>query len=176
MSLSHETASHGRPVRRPTLVAVLLVIAIVAILVALIVPSVEWASSGSARFPVRVIVFDAQQSRPIANAHVAIFRASPLSGLNTLEENRGCFDPENGASVSDISDGVTGADGTAVVEYEFRTGASQRRPTPFICAGSGSWFGLKEMAQWSCPSGTSLSRSQRCESKRSWSCRSACFQ
>lgn len=131
MSSFQETPSHGWHIRRPTLIEILLAIAIVAVLVALIVPATKWASSGSLRFPVRVIVFDARQSTPIANADVAIFRAPPLPHPNALAENRGRFDPEESALRSDIRRGSTGADGAAVVEYEFRTGATHERPTPY---------------------------------------------
>jgi Tfp pilus assembly protein FimT len=59
--------------RWPTLIELLAVVAIIAVLIAVIVPATQWASSGSMHLPVNVLVFDADQNLPIANASVTIF-------------------------------------------------------------------------------------------------------
>jgi hypothetical protein len=115
-----------RHCRRPTLVEALVLIAIVAILVALIVPGTHWAASGSIRLPVRVVVFDAARGEPISDAHVAIFYAPPLLDLKSLETERDLYDSKT--RVRDGNSSTTDANGTAVIEYEFRTGANHERP------------------------------------------------
>ncbi|MEJ7594233.1 MAG: hypothetical protein WKF77_22070 [Planctomycetaceae bacterium] len=119
----------GWHLRKPTLIELLLLIAIIAVVVALILPVTKWAASGSIRFPVRVLVFDAVRGRPIANAHVGIFRAAPLDDLKSLEESPDEYDPTN--RVRDDDSGTTSADGAVVINYEFRTGANYERPTMY---------------------------------------------
>lgn len=106
--------------KRPTLTEFLVVITITLILIALILPSVKWASSGSIQLPVRIVVFDAARARPIVGAKVAILWAPPLVGERTIEEYRDRF-PD------DLFEDL-GAEGTVVVDHEFRTGGSHRRP------------------------------------------------
>lgn len=118
----------GWQLRKPTLVELLLVIAIIGVLVALLLPATQWASSGSIRFPVRVLVFDAIHGKPIANAHVGIFWAAPFSDLKSLKEETDKYDPKT--HVRDEDRGTTAADGDVVINYEFRTGANHERPTP----------------------------------------------
>lgn len=129
---SRETNLRRGRFRWPTLIESLLVIAIVAVLVALIVPSAQWASSGFLRAPVRVIVFDAASGEPIANARVAVFRAEPLSETNTSPVENRRYDVRLSPLISDTNRGVTGADGMAVIEHEFRTGANHDRPMPHV--------------------------------------------
>lgn len=116
-------------VQRLTLVELLLVVGTVAVMIALIVQGLKFASSGSLRFPVRVLIFDAERGRPIANANVTIFHAAPLLDSKSLEELRDRFDARN-RMIDDVS-GVTDADGTVVINYEFRTSASHNRPAPY---------------------------------------------
>jgi hypothetical protein len=118
----------GWQLRKPTLVELLLVIAIVGIIVALLLPGPEWASSGHIRFPVRVIVFDAVHGRPIANARVGIFEAAPLDSSNSLEQEGDKYNPR--ALVRDENRGATGDDGDVVINYEFTTSANHKRPAP----------------------------------------------
>ena len=117
----------GWHLRKPTPIELLVLIAIIAVVVALILPATKWAASGNIRFPVRVLVFDAVGGRPIANAHVGIFRAAPLYDLKSLEERPDDYSPRN--RVRDDDSGATSADGAVVINYEFTTGANYERPT-----------------------------------------------
>ena len=120
--------------RTKAFVECLVALAIIAALAALIRPGMQWASSGSIRVPVRVFVFDATHGMPIADARVAIFRAPPLFGSNSLEDHRNRYNPTSFDQMSPVGEGfgkgTTEADGTVVIEYDFRTGASHRRPEP----------------------------------------------
>ncbi|MGQ0634281.1 MAG: hypothetical protein ACT4QC_06710 [Planctomycetaceae bacterium] len=81
----------------------------------------------------RVVVFDAARSKPISNAHVAIFHAPPLLDLTSLETERDLYDPNS--HVRDGDSATTDANGMAVIEYEFRTGANHERPTMYAKVG-----------------------------------------
>ncbi|MFN0055208.1 MAG: hypothetical protein ACKV0T_23935 [Planctomycetales bacterium] len=116
-----------RRLRKPTLIELLTVIAIVFVVLALVLPKTKWASSGYLRLPVRVLVFDAVGGTPLAGAEVAIFRAPPLVNSQQLEAGSREYDSDARA----MDKGTTGADGTVVIEYEFRTGANHERPTPY---------------------------------------------
>lgn len=113
--------------RKPRIIEALVLFALAAVVVALILPGAQWAASGSMRVPVRVFVFDASRGTPISNAHVAIFYAPPLVTPESLEVNRDLYDPQNRGR--DRNSATTDAKGTAVIEYEFRTGANHERPT-----------------------------------------------
>jgi hypothetical protein len=117
----------GLRIRKLTLIELLVVIAIVAVIVALVLPPVKWAASGSIRFPVRVLVFDAVRGIPIENAHVGIFRAPPLLDLKFLAGEPDTYDPKKFVRDDDV--GTTDASGSVVIDYEFRTGANHERPT-----------------------------------------------
>lgn len=110
-----------------TLIELLVLIAIVAVLGALLFAPAKWASSGNIRFPVRVIIFDAVHGKPIADAHVGIFRAAPIRDRKLLEEQPDEYSPAH--RLRDEDTGTTGADGAVVINYEFRTGANHDRPT-----------------------------------------------
>jgi hypothetical protein len=116
--------------RRPTLIELLVVISVVAVLVALVIPGVKWAASGSMRVPVRVLVFDATHGPPIANASVAIFWAPPLYDLKSLDESPDSYDSTH--RVRGGGSGVTDSEGAVVINYEFRTGANHERPTMHV--------------------------------------------
>ncbi len=118
----------GWQLRKPTLVELLVLIAGIGVVVALLLPVPQWASSGSIRFPVRVLVFDAVHGKPIANARVGIFGAAPLTDFKSLEEGNDEYDPK--VRVRDENRGTTDADGAVVIDYEFTTGANYQRPTP----------------------------------------------
>lgn len=110
----------------------LVIAAIVALLIALLLPPVQWASSGDIDFPVRVLVFDAESSRPIAGAHVALLRVpswyeEQSDFLKDFDER---FTSEFYFSDENPDRGVTDMNGQAVITYKFRTGASHQRPTP----------------------------------------------
>lgn len=126
--------------RKPTLIELLLLIAIIAAVVAVILPSAKWAASGNIRFPVRVIVFDAVHGKPIANAHVGIFRAPPIDDLKSLAVRPDDYSPTN--RVRDDDSGTTSADGTVVLGYEFRTGSNYERPTMYAHLRS-AWVNVK---------------------------------
>jgi hypothetical protein len=115
--------------RKPTLIETLVLIAFVAVLVALILPPAKWAASGSIRIPVRVLVFDASEGKPIANAHVAVFWAPSLLNFKQLEAERDLYDSKR--RVREGNGGTKYTDGTAIIEYEFRTGANYERPTMY---------------------------------------------
>ena len=114
-----------RSLKRPTLVEVLVLIAIVSCVIAILIPQVKWASSGSITVPVWVMVFDAEHDRPIPNARVSIFRAPPLYNLKTLENERG---PLNAGWAGIPVEGVTDTDGLATIETTFNTGANYEYP------------------------------------------------
>ncbi len=115
--------------RRPTLTEVLAVIAITLILFAILLPPVKWASSGSIQLPVRIVVFDAAHARPIAGAQVTIVWAPPLADVESIDEYRDRFPANSFGDVAEDDRHLTGTDGTVVVEQEFRTGGSHRRPS-----------------------------------------------
>lgn len=108
-----------------------MVVALLTIVVAIVLPEAKWASSGSIKIPVRVFVFDASRGKPIADSRVVIFRAPPLLSERSLAESRELYDPENVERAPITMQGATGDDGMAVIEVEFRTGASHNRPTPY---------------------------------------------
>lgn len=114
--------------KRPTLTEFLVVITITLILIALILPSVKWASSGSIQLPVRIVVFDAARARPIEGAQVAILWAPPLVGERKIEEYRDRFPADLFEDLAAEDRHLTGAEGTVVVDHEFQTGGSHRRP------------------------------------------------
>ncbi len=118
--------------RCPSLIEALVIIIFTAFFVALIVPGTQWASSGSIRYPVRVFVFDVEQRLPIGGANVAIFRASPTVSPESLADpDQGLrqYRADNSGPFHYVARGTTGAEGTCVIEYEFRTGANHQRPT-----------------------------------------------
>lgn len=102
--------------------------AVLAVLIALLTPATKWASSGDLRLPVKVFVFDANQCTPISNAKVTVFRAFPVGDQTSLAEWQDQF------KMSPITDlpqkfwATTDSHGIAVVDFEFRTGASHNRP------------------------------------------------
>lgn len=129
MSTLYQTVRHS--LRRPTRVECVVVVAIITVLIALLLPTVQWASSGSIRFPVRVFVFDATRGMPLADAQVAIFRAPFMSNANSLKDYRDRYDVRNVNQIptqDGFGKGVTGTDGTTVIEFDFRTGASHQHP------------------------------------------------
>jgi hypothetical protein len=101
---------------------------IIAILVTLLTPQTRWASSGDIRLPVRVFVFDAIQCTPISDAKVMLFRAAPVANRGSLAERQEQFQIGLIGQLPQKFWTATDADGIAVVEYEFRTGASHNRP------------------------------------------------
>lgn len=121
-------ASISRSLRKQTLLEWLMIVAIIAVLIALLTPETKWASSGELRLPVKVFVFDIVQCTPIPNAKVTVFRATPVGDQAALAEWQDQF------KIGPISElpqqflATTDAQGIAVIEYEFRTGASHKRP------------------------------------------------
>ncbi|MGZ0172923.1 MAG: hypothetical protein ACKVHE_25595 [Planctomycetales bacterium] len=116
--------------RRLTWVEWLVVVVVIGIVVALIIPGVKWASSGSIRFPVRVFVFDAALARPIPEARIAILHGPlPHSGFD-IDDIRQRVPSDLFEYLPSDSLGLTGNDGTVIVHHEFSTGASHKRPNP----------------------------------------------
>ena len=123
-----------------TLVEWLAIVAIIVVLVALLIPPVQWASSGDIEFPVRVRVFDAATAEPIAGARVAVIRGPHVA--SELESYRDFFPGDWFDHLTPEKQGLTGADGSAVVVYTFKTGASNRNPTPRAHLGN-AWAVVK---------------------------------
>jgi hypothetical protein len=125
---SRSFAGFKERLRRLTLIEWLVIIMIITVLAAILIPPVKWASSGRMQIPVRVFVFDAQAARPIARAQVTLFRAPPLTDAKLLSEFPERYDPDQSERLYGVFEGVTGADGMAVIENEFRTGANHEHP------------------------------------------------
>ncbi len=113
--------------RHSTRIEWLALVAVVAVLTALVIPETRWASSGSLRLPVHVTVFDAAEGRLIPRADVSIFHASPAADRSEIP---GPVSEDFVMSSTQNGRGITGDDGTAVIDYEFRTGASNASPAP----------------------------------------------
>lgn len=101
---------------------------IIAILVALMLPDVEWASSGTVVAPVHVVVFDGKTMLPIADAVVGIVRAAPAAGDLALDDYRETFMSAWSAMAEGESGSRTGSDGSVTIEFEFPTSASHENP------------------------------------------------
>jgi len=97
-------------------------LAVMAFVAAMILPAMqpaEWAASGHLQIPVRVLVFDAATQRPISDAELKMFHASTTSDNSKIPD----------VPHSDrVSYATTGPDGTALINYEFRTSASDKSP------------------------------------------------
>ncbi len=117
---------------RPLLIGLLIVIALMAILVVIVFPMIPWASSGSIRFPVRVFVFDATLRTPISEADVAVFNSPPVLGANSLSSEGRIYRADRFELSTDSVRSVTGTDGMAVLDFEFRTSANNTRPAPEV--------------------------------------------
>jgi hypothetical protein len=111
-----------------TILEWLVIAVIIAILVALVVPDVEWASSGTIVVPVHVVVFDGKTMLPLADAVVGIVWAPPASGDSTLDKYREPFSSAWIAMARGEFGSRTGADGSVTIEFEFPTGASHVNP------------------------------------------------
>lgn len=99
-------------------------------LAALLVPSPQWAASGTMRVPVRVVVFDAETGAPIAGALVAIVRAPPVTREFAPTESTELFSAwwlafDRGQILM-----RTLADGAVTIPTEFTTGFSDKNPEP----------------------------------------------
>ena len=108
--------------RSLTLIEWLAIAAVLALLAALLVPETQWASSGSLKLPVRVVVKEATSGRPIPDAAVGLIRRFDDTATSAPDD---LF-----PLTRDVHRAVTGPDGVALIEYEFRTGASHRSPVP----------------------------------------------
>jgi hypothetical protein len=106
----------------------LLVASILTFLVALLVPSVKWASSGTIEAVVRVVVFDAETAEPVPNAEVAIVRLLPTTGHRDLSEYHTPLSSAWGQFTEGQIRHKTDAAGIANIPTEFGTGASHVHP------------------------------------------------
>lgn len=104
-----------------TLIEWLILTAVITVLIALLLPEVQWASSGFITIPVEVTVFDSESGEPIENASVYIVRSSPGSVKDDL--------PRLGSLASGEGN-TTNESGMVTVQCNFSTGANNRRPEP----------------------------------------------
>ncbi len=108
------------------LIEILVVLAILAIVVALLLPSKQWASSGEIVVPVKVLVFDAVEGKPIEGASVGVKRGYGIFSVESSHEYLKRWPkPENLAFA--LSE-TTNENGFVEVDQRFHTGASHRRP------------------------------------------------
>lgn len=114
--------------RRAKLVVSLIVVTLFAIAVIIVLPNLPWSTSGEIHVPVRIFVFDATRRLPIAAAKVAVFRSPPVLGPNSLAADDRDYRPNPAAPIADTVRSTTGADGMAVIEFDFKTSANNRRP------------------------------------------------
>jgi hypothetical protein len=103
---------------------------IIVVVILLLVPNPKWASDGHIRVPVRVLVFDALHGKRIAHARITLFRAPTLVSAGDFDEYADQYQLNGVSQVSEEHQSLTNADGTAVITFDFRTGASHLRPTP----------------------------------------------
>jgi Flp pilus assembly pilin Flp len=106
----------------------IVIVAIIAVLIALLYPQTQWVSDGSIRLPVRVIVIDAEQGTPISGAKVLVSRGPWAKDPKALDELRDRF---ASGFIDDLPQkyfATTDEKGVAVIEHEFFTSASDRRP------------------------------------------------
>ncbi|WP_437201023.1 hypothetical protein [Planctomicrobium sp. SH664] len=114
--------------RRPTLTEWLLVIAILSVVAAILVPPVKWGASGSITIPVRVIVFDAREGRPLEKATVSLLRYSP-------DFKKGEYPPLPSSLFEELrSTGEfrTDSAGSVTISQTWRTEANHNSPDPFV--------------------------------------------
>lgn len=101
---------------------------IIAVLIALLAPQTQWASSGSIRLPVRVFVFDTGDSLPVAGANAMVIGGPSAANPDALAELHDRVVSEPMANLPKQYYATTDANGVAVIEHEFSTGASHKRP------------------------------------------------
>ncbi|HEY4262280.1 MAG TPA: hypothetical protein VGM98_19120 [Schlesneria sp.] len=106
----------------------IVIVAIIAVLIALLFPQPQWASSGSIRLPVRVHVFDSVHGTPISGANMMVIRGPWAGDPKAPEELRERFASDPISDLPQKYFATTDENGIAVIEYEFFTGASHRRP------------------------------------------------
>jgi hypothetical protein len=106
----------------------IVIVAIVAVLIALLYPQTQWVSDGSIRLPVRVIVFASEHGTPISGAKVMVSRGPWAKDPKALDELRDRFASEPIGDLPQKYFATTDEKGVAVIEHEFLTGASHRRP------------------------------------------------
>lgn len=106
----------------------IVIVSIIAVLVALLYPQTQWASSGSIRLPVRVIVVDAEHGTPISGANVMVSRGPWAKNPKALDELGDRFASGPIGDLPQKYFATTDEKGVAVIEHEFSTGASHRRP------------------------------------------------
>ena len=117
--------------RQRTRVKVSLGVLILGILIALLLPALQPARQsghGHISFPIRVLVFNSVQAKPIANAHVSIIEAPAWLGTESPDDFRNRFPPHvfDRSETTDL--GRTASDGTVVIDYRFRTSYSDSQP------------------------------------------------
>lgn len=131
-------------IRRPTLIEFLVIVAIITVLAALLIPPVQWASSGDIDVPVRVFVFDADLAIPIEGAVVGIIRCQPWSSDEFLKDYRDRVPTDVFDAIDESVKGTTSPEGIAVISYRFRTGASHTNPVTWAHT---SWYWVAVKAE-----------------------------
>lgn len=105
----------------------LVVIAVVAVLIAVLMPPVQWASSGEIKVPVQVQVLDERSGIPVVGAAVALFRSPPPESNASRS-----FEGELPLAIFDGDENpyltTSDVNGLATITYPFRTGANHERP------------------------------------------------
>src|SRR5690606_10627077 len=109
-----------------TIIEWLIAVVVIAILVALLLPPVRWASSGSVALPIEVVVFDMQTGLPIDGAQVTLVRAPPPTDKLDIQELSASFS----TALARINErGVrSNPSGIAQIDQEFATGANHDQP------------------------------------------------
>lgn len=126
--------------RRPSLIEVLLVVAVAAALLAILTPPARWASSGSREVAVRVHVFDAETGQPIEGARIELTtQSSPGRSISEgqwprFPAGRDRDDSRNEGRKPSMGGTVakSAKDGSARVHETFPTSASHVHPEPHV--------------------------------------------
>lgn len=114
-----------RKLKAMTLIEWLIVIATVAILVALLLPPVKWASSGTFELVVRLYVFDAVTGKPIVGARAGIREGPAMIDSPGQDEE---FHLRLMEKDSEFLAAETDIRGIVSLQHEFRSGASYQHP------------------------------------------------
>lgn len=115
-----------------TRLELLVTVLILAILAAILLPAAQWGASGSLDVPVRVMVFDAQQGKPLPFAEVYLFRAGPVVDANSLREHHVDFQASIESLQANGQVVFTDAEGIATFSVSFMTEANHHQPEAYL--------------------------------------------